>query len=334
MADTSKESGKAEETLEKGFKKGPHPYPDIKDQTPPFDPEGYASDPFGDESGVLLGDQIQKYIDTLQPPLITEPSNDSPSVEVKASEEKIEAASFDLTLGEEYYQDGEIRYLDDKHRFIQIKPHGLVVVSTREILHMPRYLIGRWNLKIGLVYKGLIWAGGPQVDPGFQGSLHCPLYNLTDDNVTIELKKHIVTIDFVKTTSYSKSAEKFRFGKKDEKPGKNLTDGPYRTLGDYVKSPTFTSALEGIYDNLSEYKKEVRDTNLRTEERVVSFESNMFLVLSIVFAAIAIVGLAPFMTKDVILAPNLVAVLFMVFSAVALGLSIIAIAFSRTRYSR
>ncbi len=71
---------------------------------------------------------------------------------------------------------------------------------------MPRYLIGRWNIKVTLAYKGLLWVGGPQVDPGWVGHLFCPIYNLSDHEVTIRCGDEIAVIDFVKTTPFDKAS--------------------------------------------------------------------------------------------------------------------------------
>jgi hypothetical protein len=42
---------------------------------------------------------------------------------------------------------------------------------------------------------------GPQVDPGFSGALSCPLYNLTNMDLTIRRGQDFATIDFEKTTT-------------------------------------------------------------------------------------------------------------------------------------
>ena len=52
---------------------------------------------------------------------------------------------------------------------------------------MPRFLIGRWNIRVTVAYKGLLWVGGPQVDPGWVGHLFCPIYNLSDQEVNFKL---------------------------------------------------------------------------------------------------------------------------------------------------
>jgi hypothetical protein len=55
---------------------------------------------------------------------------------------------------------------------------------------------------------GLLWVGGPQVDPGYAGHLFCPIYNLSDKPVTPRVGDPIAVIDFVKTTPFEKGRPK------------------------------------------------------------------------------------------------------------------------------
>src|SRR5207244_8005389 len=137
--------------------------------------------------------------------------------------------SYGLRLGDEYYQNGKIKQLSDNDRFVVIEPHEMVIITTHEFLHVPRYLIGRWNLRISLVYKGLLWAGAAQVDPGYYGNLFCPLYNLSNTTVAIERLDHIFTIDFVKTTAYIPGKSTRYTVKRDKsKLGANVPSSPWQ----------------------------------------------------------------------------------------------------------
>ena len=218
--------------------------------------------------GVLLGDVIKKYIDKLNPKLIQDAD----------TENNLRPASYSLRLGKNYYQDGSYGILTDDNPVIIIRPHGMVVVSTYEKLHVPRYLIGRWNLRVSLVYTGLLWAGGPQVDPGFSGFLFCPLYNLSNTEVALKLKEHIFTIDFEKTTSYNEEVAK---------------DHPYlkfkgtkHKLDDYIPSYDLKSSV-------GELKKQVEASEKRVTKRVDDLQSTVLIGLSIVFAGLTIVATLP-----------------------------------------
>src|SRR4051794_19268657 len=129
-------------------------------------------DPHPDRTGVLLSDEIQFYANhcgMIRP----------------FDLDNLRAASYELTIGNEYFLNGEFRILAGKENLIRIPPFEVVVLKTTEVLSMPRYLIARWNIKVSLAYSGLLWVGGPQVDPGYVGNLFCPIYNLSDKEVTL-----------------------------------------------------------------------------------------------------------------------------------------------------
>jgi hypothetical protein len=154
----------------------------------------------------------------------------------------------------------------------------MVVVSTYEKLHVPRYLIGRWNLRVSLVYSGLLWAGGPQVDPGFSGFLFCPLYNLSNTEVALKLKEHIFTIDFEKTSPYNEEVAK-------EHPYLKFK-GTKHKLDDYVPSYDLKSSV-------GELKKQVETSEKKLVKRVDDLQSTVLIGLSIVFAGLTIVATLP-----------------------------------------
>jgi deoxycytidine triphosphate deaminase len=151
-------------------------------------------DPHSDVHGVLLSDEIAFYAENHQ--LI------SPFDRVN-----LKPAGYELTIGDEYFLSGEFLTLDssaDENNKIIIPPFEVAVIKTAEILCLPRYLIARWNIRVKYAYSGLLWVGGPQVDPGWVGHLFCPIYNLSDKPVTLRAGDPIALMDFVKTTPYNK----------------------------------------------------------------------------------------------------------------------------------
>jgi len=81
-----------------------------------------------------------------------------------------------------------------------IPPNSIVFVSMREQLLLPYWLAGRFDLAIDYIYQGLLLGTGPQVDPGFQGVLGCPLHNISNRPITLSLGEPFAKIDFVKTS--------------------------------------------------------------------------------------------------------------------------------------
>jgi hypothetical protein len=72
-----------------------------------------------------------------------------------------------------------------------------------ETLNLPHFIAGRFDLSIKLIYQGLLLGTGPQVDPGFQGRLSCPLHNISKSPIYIRLHESFVKIDFEKTTGFA-----------------------------------------------------------------------------------------------------------------------------------
>ncbi|MFH2140810.1 MAG: AAA family ATPase [Bacteroidota bacterium] len=114
------------------------------------------------------------------------------------SEKNISAASYDLTLGVEYFQNGKISELTDKVPTIVLKPGDFIIAQSFEKVNLPNCISAKFDLTVSMFCKGLILSNGPQVDPGFSGKLFCLLFNTSND--TIELKKgeHYATIEFYK----------------------------------------------------------------------------------------------------------------------------------------
>lgn len=156
------------------------------------------SDPYG-TFGVLLSDEIERYVAWFR---LIDPFDCN----------NLDPAAYKLTVGDECAVGGEKKELCDEpnKNKITIPPFEVAVIKTHETVNLPRFLIARWNIYITLAYEGLVWVGGPQVDPGYVGHLFCPVYNLSDKEVTLRLHDTIAIIDFIKTTSFKN--EKYLFG--------------------------------------------------------------------------------------------------------------------------
>ncbi|HVA12503.1 MAG TPA: hypothetical protein VNF99_04590 [Stellaceae bacterium] len=229
-------------------------------------------DPHEDLHGVLLSDEIAFY--ARNHALIT------PFVD-----ENLKPAAYELTLGDEYFLSGEFHKLesnDDNRNKIIIPPFQVAVLKTAEIISLPRYLIARWNIRVTHAYSGLLWVGGPQVDPGWVGHLFCPIYNLSDKPVTLHIGDPIAVMDFVKTTPFNKA--KIIPGKISDLKRYNF---PKRIiLEDYgindLRSALYTKAGA----KLIEFEEDIK--NLGT--RFITFTQISFVMFALMISIIAVIS--------------------------------------------
>jgi len=73
----------------------------------------------------------------------------------------VQGASYDLTLGDEYFNNGNIKTLNDRNPFIKMKPGEYVLVSSKEIARLPKDIAGRFDITVSLFCKGVILSNGP-----------------------------------------------------------------------------------------------------------------------------------------------------------------------------
>jgi deoxycytidine triphosphate deaminase len=221
------------------------------------------------EGSILLMDKIEGYCE-------------NPSVKLIYPFDKgsLKTASYRLSLGKACRVDGIDKELNECDPLLVIPPHGIAMVETYEWINMPGYLIGRWNLDSHRVYKGLVWVGGPQVDPGFQGHLSCPIYNLSSTPQKLRYKDPVFIIDFVRTNFFNEKKvtlwEKNRstyspaFGPLDED---RIMSAPRESL--LVMAKDIQEMREQIKDNLQDNRK---------------FQSIIWTAITIIITSIAILA--------------------------------------------
>jgi deoxycytidine triphosphate deaminase len=147
----------------------------------------YWVDPQPDWQGMLTSEHIRFYHEVVGG--MIRPFN----------RELLKPASYELTLGARYMSEGADRVLDEEDPRLVIPPNSIVFVSMQQVLCLPHYIVGRFDLAIDLIYQGLLLGTGPQVDPGFQGALSCPLHNISNAEIELRLGNPFAKIDFVKT---------------------------------------------------------------------------------------------------------------------------------------
>lgn len=257
------------------------------------------------QAGVLLSNEIERYVNQFR--LIW-----------PFFRENLKPAGYELTVGEEYAIGGQTGQLlsDPGKNEVRIPPFQVLIIKTRERVNLPRFLIARWNVKVALAYEGLLWVGGPQVDPGYVGHLFCPIYNLSDKEVTLRFGDPIALMDFVTTTAFIKDQSK-----EYTRPPKRLVFGDYRP--ETLKSALFTEAGKRIDE---------------IDARVGKFETRLDTFIGIIFTAIAVLfaALAIFVSSGQGVQETLPwwSYLSAGFSIIAIVLSITACVKSRQKFRR
>lgn len=195
-------------------------------------------------------------------------------------EENLKPANYKINIGDEYAIRGKIYPLSDRpgEDEIRIEPFEVAIIKTLETINMPRFLIARWNIQVSKAYKGLLWVGGPQVDAGYVGHLFCPIYNLSDQPVSLRYGSPIAVIDFEKTTTFNE-------GQSTEYEGL-----PERVLLADYEPEHLQSALATQAEN------KIRTFDSRLESltsRIDFFVTITFALLGILFAAGALFATEP-----------------------------------------
>ena len=193
---------------------------------------------------------------------------------------RLRPSSYQLALGGELHLGGQTQILRDAASLV-LEPHQVAVVTTHEILRIPRFLVARWSLRVQKIYEGLLWTGGPQVDPGWVGQLFCPIYNLSERDVELSLDEGFFTIDFIRTTPLTGDYM-------------NLTKEPEYRRTWFVPVRSTLSDHDSNRLHSAPYEK-LRDLGELTRFRqfAVGAITVMFVLLGIMVAGLGVVSVKP-----------------------------------------
>ncbi len=210
--------------------------------------------------GVLLSDRIERLCDKYN---MIHPLN----------KEHLKPASYELSVGDLFSRAGVTFPLKPGASFT-IEPFDVVLIQTLETLNLPPFLIARWNIRIKWAYRGLLWVGAPQVDPGFRGFLSCPIYNLSNKPVNLTHGESIAAMDFVMTTPVTEKSIHYEWDKRTR-----LLFTDYEK--DKLESALLTEAanklkvMEGKASQLEKGLSDTRATVTAVQEQVTTGIASM-----------------------------------------------------------
>ncbi len=213
--------------------------------------------------GVLLSDEIEHHVNMFR---MIDPFNPK----------NLKPAGYELTVGDQYSLGGNVSPLADGEK-ITIPPFQVVIIKIAETLNLPRFLIARWNIRVKWAYEGLLWVGGPQVDPGWVGQLACPVYNLSNKEVKIPRGEPIALMDFVTTTPFVKGKSKDY----EHRPPKRLLFEDYNTE---LESALF----KGVGERISVVEEQTQKRIASVETQVSTFVGVTITVFTVLFAVLAL----------------------------------------------
>lgn len=233
--------------------------------------------------GVLLSDWIEHYC-----------GSEFRLIDPFAKDKCLRPAGYDLRVGANYAIGGSLDTLNVGGSFT-IDPYQVAIIQTLETLNIPDFLIGRWNIRVKLAYKGLLWVGGAQVDPGFRGCLSCPIYNLSTKSFTLKYGDPLAMIDFVTTTPFKDRVSKpFQWW-----DGKSLVFQQYPVdLQSGVEDQLKTIDLS-LAQSKTETQKLLAGSAANVAGDIKSIQNRIDTFLSVVFTVVAVLfaGLGVVATK-------------------------------------
>ncbi len=153
----------------------------------------------------------------------------------------VQPASYDLQLSDKIWCKGRWITLSKDNPTAIIPPYSYIIVKALEEAKIPKFITGRYDVKVSLFLQGIILSNGPQVDPGYPGVLLCLLFNASDRDVGINRGEHFATIEFFTT---SKVTEGYSGRHKDKKE-----------VADFMEATTAASSGGTIVDRFDDLIK-------------------------------------------------------------------------------
>jgi dUTPase len=148
-----------------------------------------------------------------------------------------------------------------KRGVLQIPPGAFALVVSDEYFEMPLDVAGQVGLKSEYARRGIVVLAGPQIDPGFKGTLHLGLANLSTQPVTFVHKGDFATVVFYKLSQPVERGYEGEFQAQEGLSAQELQElagGSGMTFGQVVTTlGTLATDVAQLTSSLQEMRKDV-----------------------------------------------------------------------------
>lgn len=202
---------------------------------------------------------------------------------------------------------------------LRIPPFGSAIIELKEVIDTftvaekyHRLVVGRFDLKLKAIYKGLISQQATQVEPCYKGKLYCFLHNLTSQEILIRRDEPVATIEFLYAGVAMDSDTVDSIVKKTKEKNKRKYAGKYVYHGTGISDVRFlrrhgsmprecglapinrkvNNNIETEIQRYLEKDSTVDRLSERVGKRIDEHQGVVKLVLSLIVAAISLFGVS------------------------------------------
>lgn len=170
---------------------------------------------------------------------------------------QIQPASIDLRVGAEgATTKHKQRVAINEKGLIILEPGDFGVICILEHIKFGPNYVGRIGLRSKYARKGLIATTGPQIDPGFHGSIKVGLANLTPKSVPLSYRDDILTLEIHRL---ERPASKSYSGPYQGKFGLSVEDLDSIAEGDGMAFSEVLTSLRSLSANVGDLSEKMSD---------------------------------------------------------------------------
>lgn len=172
-------------------------------------------------------------------------------------EDQIQPASIDLRVGDEAATTKSKAKINVKEKgLVTLEPGDFGMLAILEHIKFGPKYVGRIGLRSKWARKGLIATAGPQIDPGFEGSIKIGLYNLTPKAVSLGHRDHILTLEIHRL---AKAVDKPYSGEYQSQFGLSAKDMETIAEGDGMAFSEVLTTLRSLSANVAGLSDKMTD---------------------------------------------------------------------------